>query len=112
MARQHCPTADGSEKLSADEHGSDLFDITEDKCGSDTDATSIEGPDISDANVDDEADVKDQIAVFSGNVHPPEYYQQAVEEFIESAFDCEEYSPRATTLLSAVEEQWCLYVNL
>jgi hypothetical protein len=56
--------------------------------------------------------VKDQITVFSGSVHPSEYYQQAVEEFIESAFDCEEYSPRATTLLSAVEEQWCLYVNL
>jgi hypothetical protein len=95
-----------------EEWWSRMVDITEDKCGSDTDATSIEDPDISDANLDDEADVKDQTALFSGNVHPPEYYQQAVEEFNESALDCEEYSPRTTTLLSAIEEQWCLYVNL
>lgn len=112
MARRRHPMIDDSDEQSADEDGSDLFDIAEDDCGSDTDATSIEDLDIGDAEVDDEADVEDQIALFSGNVHPPEYYRQAVEEFNESTFDCEDYSPGTTSLLDAVEEQWCLYVTL
>ena len=33
---------DDSDEQSAGEDGSDLFDIAEDDCGSDTDATSIE----------------------------------------------------------------------
>ena len=111
MARRRHPVIDDSDDQSADGDGSDLFDIAEDDCGSDTDATSIEDLDISDAEVDDEADVKDQIALFGGNVHPPEYYRQAVEEFNESTFDCEDYSPGTTSLLDAVKEQWCMYMT-
>jgi hypothetical protein len=84
---------------SADEDGSDVFDLVEDESGSDTDSMRIEDLDI------DEANVKDQTVLFGGNVHPPEYYRQAVGEFNESAFDCEDYSPRTTLLLDAVEEQ-------
>lgn len=112
MPRQRCSTIDDSDVSSADEDGSDAFDIDEDKSGSDTDATSIEDPDPDDADVDDEADVEDQIVFLGGNVHLPEYYRQAVGEFNESVFDCEDYSPRTTTLLDMVEEQWCQYVYL
>jgi hypothetical protein len=65
---------DDSDEPSADEDGSDVFGIAKDEPGSDTDATSIEDPDIDDVDVDDEADVEDQMALFGGNVHPPEYY--------------------------------------
>lgn len=64
---------------------------------------------IEDAEVDDDVDVdvdvEDQIELFGGNVHPPGYYRQGVEDFNKSAFDCEDYSPRTTSLLDAVEEQ-------
>jgi hypothetical protein len=112
MARRRRPTIDDSDVSSADEDGSDVFDIVKDESGSDTDATSIDDPDIDNADVDDKADVEDQIALFGGNVHPPEYYRQAVEEFNESAFDCEDYRPRTTSLLDAVKEQSCQYVHL
>jgi hypothetical protein len=48
-----------SDEQSADEDGSNLFDIAEDDCSSDTDAMSIEDLNIGDAEVDDEADVED-----------------------------------------------------
>jgi hypothetical protein len=112
MAQRRRPTIDDSDVSSADEDGSHVLDIVEEESGSDIDATSIEDPDIDDADVDDEADVEDQIALFGGNVYPPEYYRQAVGEFNESAFDCEDYSPGTTSLLDAVEEQWCQYVHL
>lgn len=112
MAHRRHPKIDDSDGQSADEDCSDIFDIAEDEYGSDTDATSIEDLHIDDADVDDEADVEDQIALFGGNIHLPEHYRQAVEDFNESAFDCEDYSPGTTSLLDAVEEQWCLYVTL
>jgi hypothetical protein len=111
MSRHRRRTID-SDVPSADEDGSDVFDIADDDCGSDTDATSIDDLEIDDADIDGEADIEDQIALFGGNVHPPEYYRQAVEAFNESTFDSEDYSGGTTVLLDAVEEQWHLYDNL
>ncbi|OLN96207.1 hypothetical protein CCHL11_07536 [Colletotrichum chlorophyti] len=46
----------------------DVFDVTEDKGGSDTDATDVE-----DLKENAELNVDDQIKLFNGNLHPPEY---------------------------------------
>lgn len=65
-----------------------------------------------DGQVDPDADVDidDQVQLFSGNVHPPQYYRRAVEEFNESAYDSQHYSPGSTLLLDATEERWHEYV--
>jgi hypothetical protein len=111
MARHRRPRDDDSED-SSPEDDNDLFNVDDNECDSDTDATNIEDLDIGDVDVDAEIDVEDQSALFGGNVHPPEYYRQAVEEFNESAFDYEDYNPGTNSLLDAVEEQWKLYVSL
>lgn len=40
------------------------------------------------------------------NEHPPEYYLQQLEEFDESEYAREDYSPGSTVLLDGIEEQW------
>jgi hypothetical protein len=75
MARRCRPRVNDSDVPSADEDGSDIFDIVKDEGGSDTDVTSFEDPDIDDVDVDKEADIEDQITLFEGNVHPPEHYR-------------------------------------
>src|ERR1700754_4518633 len=83
----------------------DVFDVNEDdRAGSETDATDTEDLGIdADADGDGDVDVEDQAQLFGGNVHPPEYYRRAVEEFKESAFDSEDYSLGSTLLLDALE---------
>jgi hypothetical protein len=75
MARRCRPRINDSDVPSADEDGSDIFDIVKDEGGSDTDVTSFEDPDIDDVDVDKEADIEDQITLFGGNFHPPEHYR-------------------------------------
>jgi hypothetical protein len=75
MASRCRPRINDSDVPSADEDGSDIFDIVKDEGGSDTDATSFEDPDIDDVDVDKEADIEDQLTLFGGNVHPPEHYR-------------------------------------
>ena len=67
-----------------------------------TDVTDVEdlGLDDEDVNID----VEDQILLFDRIVHPPEYYQNGVEEFNENAFEGEDYNPGSMILLNAVEE--------
>ncbi|KAK1658505.1 C2H2 finger domain-containing protein [Colletotrichum godetiae] len=77
----------------------DVFDMNEDEDGSDTDATDVE-------------DVEDQIKLFGGNLHPPEYWRKAVEDMNESEWECQDYSPSTTALLDNVEEQWRLYCEV
>jgi hypothetical protein len=105
--RQSLANLDDSDALSSCEDD-EVFDVDEFEGDSDTDATSAVDLDVDDDS-DAEIDFEDQTQLFGGNVHPPEYYQQAVEEFNESAFDSEDYSPGSNLLLAAVEEQWRLY---
>ncbi|CCF41454.1 C2H2 finger domain-containing protein [Colletotrichum higginsianum] len=81
-----------------------VFDVNEDDDGSDTDAT-----DADDLEEDAELDVEDQIKLFGGNLHPPDYWRKAVEDMNDSEFECQDYSPSTTALLDNVEEQWRLY---
>jgi hypothetical protein len=106
MVRRRRHLEDDSSEDSSGEDENDLFDVEDDANSPVTDATSVEDLDVSDANVDDDVDVEDQITLFSGNVHPPEYYRQSIEEFNESTFNSEDYSPGTNVLLDAVEEQW------
>lgn len=63
-----------------------------------------------DASDDSEADVdSEDIQLFSGNLHPPEYYRHALMEFNEEAYSGQNYSAGTTVLLDAMEEQWSRY---
>ena len=111
MTRHRRPADEADDSDASFSAGEDdnLFDVDESERGWDTDATDPEDLNIDDADVDADIDVEDQVQLFGGNVHPPEYYRRAVEEFNESAFDCEDYSSGTTLLLDAVEEQWHSY---
>ncbi|KAF4480421.1 hypothetical protein CGGC5_v011005 [Colletotrichum fructicola Nara gc5] len=82
------------------------------------DAETICGEDDADADgdgtlhEDDDFDVEDQVMLFDGNVHPPEYWLRELENFNEDAFACQDYSPGTTLLLDAVEEQWQQYCKV
>ncbi|RFU32107.1 hypothetical protein B7463_g4224, partial [Scytalidium lignicola] len=97
---------DGSDTSSSSEDDP-VFDIDDLESNLESEATNVENLDIDDDH-DLEIDLEDQIQLFGGNIHPPEYYRQALTEFNESAFDSEDYCPGTNLLLDAVEEQWCL----
>ncbi|RWA03585.1 hypothetical protein EKO27_g11521 [Xylaria grammica] len=99
--------SDIDEELSSKDDDS-LFDVEGDR-GPVTDATDTEDLFCDEADVGAEFDVEDQIQLFGGNVHPPEYYRQAVLNLNTSEFDSEDYSPGTTLLLDSVEENWRLY---
>jgi hypothetical protein len=86
----------------------EVFDGDEFEYDSDTDATSVEDFDFED-DLDAEIDLEDQIQLFGGNAHPPEYYRQAVEEFNASALRSGGYSEGSKKLLDAAEQQWYWY---
>ncbi|KAK2761421.1 hypothetical protein CKAH01_16347 [Colletotrichum kahawae] len=79
------------------------------------DAKTLCGEDDADADVndadgtlheDDDFDAGDQVMLFDGNVHLPEYWLRELENFNEDAFACQYYSPGMMLLLDAVEDQW------
>ena len=77
------------------------FDVDEvDLSGNETDVTGL------DVQNNDNLDVEDQIQLFGGNIHPPEYYRLGIEQFNESSFGGEDYSPGSTVLLDAIEVHW------
>ncbi|OAQ57486.1 C2H2 finger domain-containing protein [Pochonia chlamydosporia 170] len=83
------------------------FDEDEaDLSGEETEATDL------DVQQDDDLGFEDQIQLFGGNIHPPEYYRSGIEEFNESSFVDEDYSPGSTILLDAIELQWQQQVAL
>ncbi|KAK1974364.1 hypothetical protein LZ30DRAFT_827490 [Colletotrichum cereale] len=84
--------------------GKDVFNVNEDKDGSDTKAT-----DAKDLNT--KLNVKDLSKLFGRNLQPPKYWQRAVEDMNESEFKCQDYSPSTTALLDNVEEQYCKVLN-
>lgn len=106
MGRRRRHLVDDGSNDSSGEDENDLFDVKDNTNSPDTDMTSIEDLDVSDVDVDNNIDIEDQIALFVGNVYPPEYYRQAVEEFNKSTFDSEDYSLGTNVLLDTVEEQW------
>ncbi|KAJ0338342.1 hypothetical protein KNSL1_012488 [Colletotrichum chrysophilum] len=90
-----------------DTYDENLFDDDEQQGGSDIDATDVDA-----LSEDDDFDVEDQIQLFDGNVFPPEHWLRELEGFNEDAFACQDYSPKTTVLLDAVEEQWRQYCNV
>jgi len=101
--------SDASFSPEQDDEGDELFDADEPEGDPDPDATSIDDFDIE--LVDDaDVDFEDQLQLFGGNIHPPEYYQRALEEFNEGDFETEDYKRGTAILLDTVEEQWRLYV--
>ncbi|CAJ2508308.1 Uu.00g094940.m01.CDS01 [Anthostomella pinea] len=113
MARQRVPNdpcnsqvtddlyeTDASFSAVGDADADDLLDVDEDVSSPESDVTDVE--DFS----DDNSNVADQVHLFEGNVHPPKYYQKALREFNESAFDSGNYSLGSTVLLDAIEKQW------
>ncbi|OAQ58191.1 C2H2 finger domain-containing protein [Pochonia chlamydosporia 170] len=76
-----------------------------DLSGEETETTDVDLQD------NDDLDIEDQIQLFGGNIHPPEYYRRGIEEFNESSFVGEDYSPGSTILLDAIELQWQQFCN-
>ena len=77
----------------------DVFDASE-HSDTDTDITDVDEFD----NL--EIDVDDQVQLFDGNLHPPEYYRRGIEELNEGDFDGEDYSKGTEVLLDGIEEKW------
>ncbi|KAI1314531.1 hypothetical protein F5Y16DRAFT_407002 [Xylariaceae sp. FL0255] len=72
-------------------------------------ATGVENPDAAgsdDEDLDAAVDVEDQIELFGGNLHPPEYYSRAMEVFNQDDYESEDYKTGTTLLLDSVEGQW------
>lgn len=62
---------------------------------------------VSDCDFDGiDVDAEDQAQLFGGNLHPPEYYIQAIEEFNEGEYDVQDYSDNTLRLLNASEDDW------
>ena len=56
-----------------------------------------------------EVDIDDQILLFDGNVHPPEYYRNAIENSHEAEIEDGDYAPGTEKLLNAIQESWERY---
>ncbi|KAK2736158.1 hypothetical protein CKAH01_18928 [Colletotrichum kahawae] len=56
------------------------YDDTETLCGEDDADRTL--------HKDDDFDIEDQVMLFDGNVHPPEYWLRELENFNEDAFAC------------------------
>ncbi len=102
----------GSGTLFLPEDDVDTFyadDVAETGAHSDTDATSVEDPNtVDDEDLDLEVDLEDQVHLFGGNIHPPEYYQQAIRNFNEAEYESEDYSDGTTLLMDTIEAHWNL----
>lgn len=95
-----------------DEYDSDeLFDRNEaDSSDAETEATDAD-LDLDGNTKYANVDVEDQIQLFGGNVHSPEHYRQAVEEFNDIDYETQDYSDGSLLLLDACEEQWRQYAT-
>ena len=92
--------ADGSDASFSPEDDSCFDEDEADLSGDETEATEFN------AQGNDNLDIDDEIKLFGGNIHPPEYYRRGIEEFNENSFVGEDYSPGSTKLLDAIEMQW------
>ncbi|KAK7937416.1 uncharacterized protein PG986_014284 [Apiospora aurea] len=92
----------------------DVHDSEEDAHSTATSVKDIDIADIDDGDVDDadaELDIEDQIQLFGGNLHPPEYYIESMEMFNQDDYESEDYKEGTTRLINSVEEQWLLFRN-
>lgn len=81
----------------------DIFDRDED-INQDSDLeTDITDP--NDLGVND-VDVDDQLLLFDGNAHPPQYYRNGIENFNEVDIENGDYVPGTEKLLDAIQEAW------
>ncbi|KAI0410839.1 C2H2 finger domain protein [Xylaria grammica] len=113
-----CPQHDSDEEMvDLDDllsfyEDSDLFDVEPDQdAASETDLRDDEDEG---GDEGDDVDIEDQARLWGNNKHPSEYYIKALEEFDESAFDDQDYSPGSTVLLDGVENGWsqfCAYIR-
>lgn len=91
-----------------------VHDSEDDAHSTATSVKDIDIADVDDGNVDDadaELDIEDQIQLFGGNLHPPEYYIESMEVFNQDDYESEDYKEGTTRLINSVEEQWLLYAT-
>lgn len=111
--RRHAPSSnspDDSDASFVQESDDDFSDIVDEPSDHDTELTDVD--DLSTHKPDDleaDVDLEDQVQLFEGNLHPPEHYRQALEEFNEEAYEGQDYSPGTILLLDATEERWHEY---
>jgi hypothetical protein len=99
--------SDASYSPETEDVGDDIFDPEgSDLSGSDREPTEVDDEALGDNDGTTDIDVDDQIQLFGGNVHPPEYYRQAVENFNEEDYEKQDYSDGSLVLLNACEAQW------
>ncbi|KAK4119399.1 C2H2 finger domain-containing protein [Parathielavia appendiculata] len=97
----------------------DLFDTDENHGVDSTEATDLDldnlDPDDSDSDLSGEDfDIDDQVQLYRGNVHPPEYYSRGIKEPAQRD-PYSRYAPKTKLRLIEVEEQWgqfCTEVRL
>lgn len=92
----------------------DLFDVDENQGDDSTKATDLDpddlDPDDEDSDLGDEVfDIDDQVPLYGGNVHPPEYYRQGIEEPAQRD-PYARYAPKTGLRLTEVEDQWRQYL--
>lgn len=49
--------------------------------------------------------------LFGGNIHPPDYYLRALDEFNYEVYASQDYSPGSMLLLDAIEQRWHEYIT-
>ncbi|KAK1989614.1 hypothetical protein LX36DRAFT_665058 [Colletotrichum falcatum] len=76
----------------------------------DTSEDTVANENVSDLyeNEDLEEHTEDQVTLFDGNLHTPEYWRNAIENINESDFECPDYSNSMTKALNNIKEQWRL----
>ncbi|KAK6840677.1 C2H2 finger domain protein [Apiospora arundinis] len=118
--RQHrCTDSDDSDaSFSPDD---EVFDVDDNEDNIPSAATRVKDVDF--AGIDDEdfdnvgdfdaeMDVEDQIQLFDGNLHPPEYWIQAVEQFREEDYTDGEYAEGTQKLIDGIEEHWFRFCDV
>ncbi|KAI0837724.1 C2H2 finger domain protein [Hypoxylon sp. FL0890] len=95
--------AEGSDPSFSSDELDEVFDVDKADDVYNTD-TSIGELDETDGLI--ELDVEDQLNLFEGNTHSPEYYRRAVETFNASDYESEDYALGTTRYLDGIEEQW------
>ncbi len=99
----------------------DLFDIDEDLRDDSTEPTELDPDDLDlddeDSDLGDEEsdlgvedfDIDGQVPLYGGNVHPPEYYWQGIQEPVQRE-KYARYAEKTRLRLIEVEDQWEQYV--
>lgn len=102
--------ADDSDASYAPHDDDDLSDIDE-PLDHKIDLTDADGLSPHDTEeLDSDLDLEDQVQLFGGNAHPPDYYLRALDEFSHEVYASQDYSAGSVLLLDAMEQRWHEYV--